>query len=277
MIPECVCNLLVVTDLFERDYSSAFQQLQIVCSKENNTIEVITGVNDYWCRDFLPVQTDKAQYVQFRFDPSYYQHPQYKHLKTTIEHCNWERAGKQSISDLILDGGNLIYTAKQAIVTDRVFVDNKHLPTSFIVQTLVESLQLDRLVVIPAVPFELTGHADGMVRFLTEDTLLINDFRTLCSPSYIRRLERALRFFNLLYLVNGFAANNDMDDATGDYLNHICIGRSVVVPVYGCADDDVALSFLETCYRDCAIVPVVCNDLSKKGGVLHCATWQGLV
>lgn len=276
MIPEQFCNSVVVTDLLVNDHPDIYKELQKVCEKEQQSLEIVSGVNDYWCRDFLPVQVHEDQFVQFQFNPSYYKDKNYSHLKTDVKKCSWKPKGSITQCEFILDGGNLIHFEDQAIVTDRVYFDNKDLSKKAVHQLLIKTLELDKLFIIPAVPYELTGHADGMIRFLTNDTLLINDFRGLCSLSYIKRLERSLQHFNLEFLINGFKLNDCSDDATGDYLNHLCLAQTIIVPVYGSPNDEKALLLLSKCYRGFELLPVRCNDLSKKGGVLHCATWQVL-
>lgn len=274
MINESNCNVLAVTDLLARDYPEIIFTLQKICKEENIQLRIISNVNDYWCRDFLPIQVKSNRYVQFVYDPSYYKHPKYSHLKTNTGQIKCVNPNQLEFSSIVLDGGNLVYFENIAIVTDRVFKDNPRIEPFKLQNIVIELLELEKLIVIPAIPYELTGHADGMVRFLNTDTVVVNDFTKCTSKSYLNKLKKSLHDFEQVLLDNNFSANSNTDDATGDYLNHVCIGRKVVFPAYGIETDESAFRTLENCYPSKELVPVSCNSLAKKGGVLHCATWQ---
>lgn len=48
------------------------------------------------------------------------------------------------------------------------------------------------LVVVPKEPYDIVGHADGVVRFIEDGLVVLNDYREV-DPSYGERLESALR------------------------------------------------------------------------------------
>jgi agmatine deiminase len=55
-----------------------------------------------------------------------------------------------------------------------VFSDNK-IPRADLTHILTEVLQVNQVVFIPVEPGDDTGHADGMVRFVNEHTVVAND------------------------------------------------------------------------------------------------------
>jgi hypothetical protein len=59
-----------------------------------------------------------------------------------------------------------------AIVSDRVFTENAHLPRTTVAKTLIE--YLDREVIfIPVQSRDIIGHADGLVRFVDEEAAAV--------------------------------------------------------------------------------------------------------
>jgi len=54
-------------------------------------------------------------------------------------------------------------------------------------------------------------------------------------------------------------------------MNIIVIQDQIFLPAYNVAADDAVCRMLETRFPAFGIVPVLCNDLAVKAGVLHCA------
>ena len=76
-------------------------------------------------------------------------------------------------------------------MTDRIYRENRRLGRAPLRGRLAEDLEVDRLVVIPAEPGDVLSHADGVLRFVDERTLLVSDYRQV-DPKYGERLRRVL-------------------------------------------------------------------------------------
>lgn len=59
---------------------------------------------------------------------------------------------------------------------DKVFYENKNLSEKDVIKQLKELFQVEKLFFVPWDIYDFTGHADGMVRFIDNDTVLINDY-----------------------------------------------------------------------------------------------------
>jgi agmatine/peptidylarginine deiminase len=59
------------------------------------------------------------------------------------------------------------------ILTDKVVVENPSLSKAKLLSELRELFEIETIIIIPRDPLDFTGHADGMVRFVDEDTVLI--------------------------------------------------------------------------------------------------------
>ena len=185
MIPDRETNAVFISGLLPGRHPRVAAALRAASS---DRLRVIPGTRDVWCRDYMPVQLAPGRFVQFRYDPDYLRGD--PHLRTknaagllNLEHCQW--------SNLVLDGGNVVRWHETAIITDKVFEENPKLSEPQVRRELERLLEVERLVVIPREPGDVVGHADGVVRFVDRDTLLVNDYGGM-GRRYERRLREAL-------------------------------------------------------------------------------------
>jgi agmatine deiminase len=272
MMREGLTGKVVITNLLARDYPEIVTSIAANCDE----LTLLDGANDYWCRDYLPVQVNQDKFIQFTFDPDYYKFPCFTHLKTNVDSLKRCFGSKPLKSHILLDGGNIVYYDRKAIVTDSIFKYNSDIQKTTLINQLLDLLELYDLVIIPTLPYDITGHADGMVRFVNEHTLLINNFSKACSPTYWNRLLKSLKGFELCLLQNDSHLNKTTDDATGDYINMLATNDNLFIPVYGNKTDDLAIKIIEMAYSGQKIVPIPVSRLTTKGGGLHCASWNML-
>ena len=274
MVNELKSNKLFITDLLLHHHPVIANKIVNVCYLHEIELSIIKGANDFWCRDFMPLQVNKKKFVQFVFDPSYYKSKKYSPLKTNIEALNYSLAGKIILSDIILDGGNICYYNSTAIISEKVFRDNPLYTKTELTSELINILELDKIIFIPTVPYDITGHSDGMVKFINEGKVFLNDFSKICSKTYLNKLHKVLKGFNVVPMTNEFHRNKFKDDATGDYINMIVVKELVILSCYGYPSDELALRIVQAAYPTHTIVQIKTNDLAAKGGILHCATWN---
>lgn len=274
MVNESETNKLFITDLLLNHHPTIAKTIIETCCMHNTEVSIINHANDYWCRDFMPLQINKNKFVQFVYDPSYYKHKKYRHLKTDVEEHNNSLAGEIIFSDIVLDGGNICFYNHTAIISEKVFIDNPLYPKQTLIHELTNHLELDKIVFVPTVPYDITGHSDGMVKFINEDTIFLNDFSKICSKPYLNKLHRALKGFNVVPMTNELHKNKLKDDATGDYINMIVVKDLIFLSAYGNTSDEVAFRTVEAAFPSHDIKQIKTNALAAKGGVLHCATWN---
>jgi agmatine deiminase len=239
-------------------------------------LKVIPGTKDIWCKDFMPVQVDTDQFVQFRYGPDYLKPKKYQHQRTAnggkllnLAHC--------VPSDLVIDGGNIVRWHDAVIVTDKVYKENRGVERPRLRVHLQTLFGVDRLIVIPREPSDKIGHADGMVRFVDEKTVLVSDYRKQkLSRSFREGLAKALRRFEVVpfpYCPTGDVFDG-IDSAEGVYINFLQISGKIFLPVFGQRQDDEAFGILDRVFSPTSIAPIRSNDLARAGGVLNCATWS---
>jgi len=146
-----------------------------------------------WCRDYMPLKASDGTNVLFRYMPSYLiGTADEKTIPDQLAICRELNipVKDDKVQDIIMDGGAIeIYGAK-GIISDRVFNDNYtgwDKGTPFIYEEIKSLLKLDELIVVPPDPWDEFGHVDGLVRFIDESTVLINDdsdFEEIIEPGY---------------------------------------------------------------------------------------------
>jgi agmatine deiminase len=272
MMQEGLTERVVITSHLARDHPEIVNAIKTNCEG----LSLLDGANDYWCRDFLPVPVTAHKFLQFTFDPPYYKYPGYTHLKTNTKELLFLTECETIKSPIVLDGGNIVYYERKAILTDSIFKLNPSiLKTSLLIQ-LQDLLELEEVIIIPTLPYDITGHSDGMVRFVNEGTVLVNDFSKACSRTYWQKLLKSLQQFEICLLPNNSHLNKITYDATGDYINMLETKSHLFVPIYSNQTDDLALKLIERAYPTKKMVPVNAGRLTIKGGGLHCASWNAL-
>ena len=141
---------------------------------------------------------------------------------------------------------------------------------------------VDQLIIIPYDPADVTRHADGMVRFFDENTVLVNNYAASgeYSKSFIDKFYGALAAHGLNIIQVPYYFTNDktpdgMPSAEGTYINYLQVGNKIFLPQFGNSQkDNEAFALFERLFGK-NVIPVYCLDLAKNGGgVLNCATWN---
>jgi agmatine deiminase len=160
-------------------------------------------------------------------------------------------------------------------MTDRVFVDNPAYERKALIAKLHELLQIDQLYFVPEQPDDFTGHSDGMIRFIDENTILINDYKQE-EEWFGRAFEIAIHNIGLDYIKIPYAVydNKSINQANGDYINYLQLENIVIVPTFNKKEDDIAVTQLEKIFTDQHIVTIDSNEVANDGGILNCISWN---
>jgi Peptidylarginine deiminase and related enzymes len=223
----------------------------------------------------MPIQTDLNKFVRFVYNPSYLQTKKYLKTISDVDGICKEIGIDTFKTDIILDGGNVTRWTNKVIMTDRVFVDNPNYDRKQLIRKLHEILQIDKLYFVPEQPGDFTGHSDGMVRFIDENTVVINDYSQE-KEWFHRAFEIAIHntgldYIKIPYNVYGNKSNNQ---ANGDYINYLQMENTVIIPTFGIKEDNEAVRQLETIFAGQTIATVDSNEIANDGGILNCITWN---
>ena len=234
---------------------------------------------DVWLRDFMPIRTKSGRWISFRYDPSYLKG--YDDLRTDyISKISPQLDLPIIPSKINLDGGNVVFSPsrRRAIISDRVFDENKDMDRSSLTAELKQLLEAEIIFIPSLEPDEdMTGHADGMVRFLDENTVLGNepiDGGELESEIKQRLIDYGIDVIDFPYYETG-KVKNGIVSAAGSYLNYLETERCIFLPQFGGKRnrDAEAVAKAEELFQK-EIVPIPCAELAARGGVLNCISWE---
>jgi agmatine deiminase len=163
------------------------------------------------------------------------------------------------------------------IVTSKVLKENPGYPEQDLIAEIKNQLHIKQLIIIPHEPGDILGHADGMVRFANENTVLVNQYpknKVYLEFAYELRcalMNAGLRIIDLPYTS---WQNQDSIDATGCYVNFLEVGNCIIHPIYVQPNDQLAEIVLRNTFPNRELIDIDCRELAKLGGVLNCATWN---
>ncbi len=233
-----------------------------------------TEVGDIWLVDFAPIQAGD-RLVKFLYRPNYISPAAAGWIEDWF--MLWLReTGIETTRLLVkLDGGNLVYDGMgQAVTSEQLYVDNPDYEPHELRNILQRNLGLDRLAVVPRVPGDITGHADGMVAWLRRDLLAVSAFGEPLRSEVLGALTRDLPGVTLVEVP--FAPTDrhwrGWPDATGIYVNALTTERGFYLPVFDVPADAAALA----AFRELApkpLVPIDASGVAIMGGAVRCLSW----
>jgi agmatine deiminase len=275
MIPDWQTNTLYLADCLPIKYPRFFEDFEGVIKKCDFDFQLLPETKDIWAVDYMPVQVSLKKFVQFVYNPDYLQSQKWnKTISDVNSICNSIKLNRIK-TDIILDGGNVIKAEDKIIVCDKIFNQNTRYSRRELADKLRELFEVDKLYLVPQQPGDFTGHSDGMVRFLDNNTVLINDYSKE-KPEFHRAFKIALDNAGLDYLEIPYNpyGNKSCRQANGVYINYLQMKGALIIPTYGIKEDEMAGQQFEQLFKGFKIETINCNEVANNGGVLNCITWN---
>lgn len=253
------------------EYRSAADRISSALKAENIAFSYIENTKDIWLRDFMPVKTKSGKYVSFRYEPCYLEES--KNLRTNYRDIETQIPIKVTYSDINLDGGNVVFSPskEKVIISDRVFSENPDRQEDELIAELEKLLEAQVIIIHSlTVDYDMTGHADGMVRFVDENTVIGNDTGTKTGLEY--RIKKALGKENITVIDFPYFESKK-GSARGCYLNFLETENCIFLPVFAAPDDKKAIEAAKRIFNK-RIIPVEINEIAADGGCLNCISWE---
>ena len=270
-----------MSELLMTKFPETCKRLIAILEKHHVNYSWIKGTKDIWCRDYMPVQTESGKFIQFTYEPSYLMgKKEWDESRSDVKLVCKMNGIDATESDINLDGGNVLICGKRAIISDRLYSENPQKTKEELVEKLSELLDCE-IIIIPALKSQdedLTGHADGMVRFVDRNTILGNE-RLPNEYKYMREgLQKAIDTYNLTYIDVPFFEDKDPDhplSAIGIYVNYLEVNNLIVVPVFNHEKEKnkKAVDIIQKAFPNKIIETINYDDVAKEGGLLNCTTW----
>ena len=265
-----------MSELLKDKYPETCKKLVAILEKHHVKYAFLKGTKDIWCRDYMPVRLESGKLIQFRYEPSYLmEDSKYEAIRSDVHEVCQQNNIKAQDSDINLDGGNVLICAGRAIISDRVFSENKEKDPESLKKELAQVLECE-IIIIPTINGDLTGHADGMVRFVDRNTILGND-RAKEFKYWRDGINEVLMNHHLNYIdVPFFEPKRDpkhADSAIGVYVNFLEVGDLIVAPIFNQEMDKEVVTILQKAFPGKEVETIDYSDVALEGGLLNCTTW----
>ena len=269
--------VIYTSEWLRKTRSTALVYEQLHAALEHLGIEhhELPNTNDYWCRDYMPVHLCNGMYSSYNYNPDYLQdEPQY----ITDQKAACLSIDIKMLTDMgiIFDGGNYVRCGGKIVLTDKVLMENASYPLADLLHHLQMALG-GEIVLLPWDMNDRCGHADGMVAYLGDGRILLNNYRQMQGEDdafYIRLKKILEAHFEVIELTYNCRPSID----SWCYLNYLEVPGGVLLPClsksFSCTNDKPATETFKNIFPNSEIIPIYARPLIKNGGALHCVTWE---
>lgn len=270
MVTDNLTNTVYFSELTRKDFPNVMEDLCGKLRKHGVEHGFLLHTKDYWCRDYMPIQVKESQYIRYLYSPDYLMDK--RAYITNPDKTLAELDILTLKTNLILDGGNVIKCPHKVIMTEKVFYENKHLRKNEVISAL-EQLFGCEIVFLPWDRTEIYGHADGIVRWINGNSVLLTAYEE--SYYFSRKFREILqRHFDVIPMKYTTRPRNRQ--LTWAYINFLQTKNLIVVPAFNIQEDEQALQQIENAFPDYhgRIESVNTSDIIHHGGGLNCISWN---
>ena len=282
MICDWLTNKIHLSDRLPAKFPEASKRIETKLNSFGYKPEFLPNTNDIWARDYMPIQVTNDKYLEYRYDPDYLQGTSKEEEKNTREIKTYPDIVCDSIglqtqkTDIILDGGNIVKSENAIILTDKIIWENKrHYSEKQLTKKLRNLFEVDKVVLIPWDKECTYGHADGMLRFINPDTVLISGYYETANEEFKNKILDSLREADLNWEWLR-VSDNEIEDNI-DYINFLQTNDLIIVPSLGRQEDYIAIEQISKYFTDYAsknrIDKVDIREIVRHEGALNCITW----
>lgn len=280
---------------------SSIEKLKHKYSYKKLNLIGLKGWDEIWLRDCIGFKRGN-EVVKPYYHPNYcemagpgfnnYYYKINKLSKVIIKECISEKIINLPLK---LDGGNFVNNGTIAFLTDKVLTDNRELSKSEILKIIKDFTGL-QAIILPRSINDNVGHLDSLLAFISKNKACISSYpslpflkqdievlykiRGILEEEKIEVFEINDRPIDEVVACNCYLKNKKacFSTARGNYLNFLRLNNTVILPEYKLT------TLKETNYYNSInrevfenqgfeILSLNCDQLAKKGGVLHCISY----
>ena len=194
--------------------------------------------NDYWARDYMPIQLGENEFLKYRYYPDYLVKSKNKKDIETITDPTKVLRGMGincRSTKLIIDGGNMVACGPYIVMTDNVFVENGYDKGDVNFKVLLESELGHPVIIIPWTSHEddVYGHSDGFIKWCGDNRILMGNYvdRYPEEAAYIRRILESYGFEVTEMRFNG-NVDSHCYNFNWAYINFLQVGKNIIMPKF---------------------------------------------
>ena len=257
-----------------------YQHLKDVLNEMGIEFKELKSTNDYWARDYMPIQLGENEFLKYRYYPDYLVNSKKKSDIETITNATKVLRGmgiSYRSTTLIIDGGNMVPCGPYIVMTDKVFTENRKKKDDADFKALLESELGHPVIIIPWTPHEddVYGHSDGFIKWCGDNRILMGNHGD-CYPEEAASIRRILESygFEVTEMLFKDKVDSPCYNLNWAYINFLQVGKNIIMPIFDIPEDAIALQYIQTAFPNCNIRQIEMKEIAKKGGALHCLSWN---
>ncbi len=255
------------------------------------------GSNDCWCRDHGPSflvnrKTNERALVKWEFNAwgSKYESDADNQIGNRISDFYGYKTFRPGI---VMEGGSIEVNGKGSLMTTRACLLNKNRNASQ-KQSDIEEYLMQYYTVKNIIWLnngvegdDTDGHIDDIARFVNDDTILIASEVDRSQPNS-QVMSENYEILKKSRLENGKQPViveipmpeplfNGKDALPASYANFYICNQAVIVPVFGCKNDDRALQIIQQCFPNHKVEGLYAGNIIYGLGSWHCLSQQQIL
>jgi len=267
-------NKVYFSDVLKEKYKKFSKALFQILDVNSINYKLISNTKDIWMRDYMPIQKNDGSFTRYIHKPDYL--VGYSNIRTNPKQVSKFLDVNNIIDiELNLDGGNIVKHENKIICTDKIFKANITFKKEEVIDILKSELDIAEVIIIPEQPFDMTGHSDGLVRFIDENRVMIAPYQN-DDREFEKELKASLLKHNLEIVTlpkKGYFT--EKDGATWiPYINYMQVSNLIILPVVGNRVDEEVMEFFNQYFPACIIEWIDATKIIKQGGALNCISWN---
>lgn len=278
---DTMTNFVYISDKLKEFYPRTYSRLTKLFDDMEIEWGEIEGTKDIWIRDYMPIQISSDNFVIYNYNPDYLKDSGVEYITDSqaianrvLKHCNKEHY------DITLDGGNVVTCAGHMVLSDKVFTENGRKKYDPEFSNYISVVLNSEVIFLPwhcdnpkDPNADVYGHADGFIHWTGDNRVLMSNHRDYC-PEEADEIKRRLECVGFEVTEMLFDVPNPNMDYNWAYINYLEVGNKIIVPTFGIPEDKQALRYIKKANPDSIVRGFRMKDIAKKGGALHCITWN---
>ena len=278
---DTMTNFVYISDKLKEFYPRTYSRLTKLFDDMEIEWGEIEGTKDIWIRDYMPIQISSENFVVYNYNPDYLKDSGVEYITDSqaianrvLKHCNKEHY------DITLDGGNVVTCAGHMVLTDKVFPENGRKKYDPEFCNYISAVLNSEVIFLPwhcenpnDPNADVYGHADGFIHWTGDNRVLMSNHRDYC-PVEADEIKRRLECVGFEVTEMLFDVPNPDKDYNWAYINYLEVGNKIIVPTFGIPEDKQALRYIKKANPGSIVRGFRMKDIAKKGGALHCITWN---
>ena len=281
-------------NVLDADHEAHVQGLLEGAAPAGRVSTHICPTDDAWIRDhgalFVKHSEDgRLPAVDFDYNAWGGKYPPFERDRKVGRYMAETIGARRFASACVLEGGSIDVNGAGALLTTEQCLLNPNrnpkLNRSAIEAELASYLGVEQIIWLRAdiAGDDTDGHVDNLARFVAADTVVTvveqdesdaNFAGLQANREALARVDLGGRALRVIELPMPEPVYNDSERLPASYANFYIANQAVLVPAFGCAEDEQARSVLAQCFPGRRVVAIDCRSLVAGLGALHCLTQQ---